>query len=184
MLIRPIVDFDIPAVLEVYRQSEDFLALGPDPHASLEMVEKDRALSRQQGGVYCGIFLEDARKKLTGSVVQKNLTGLLLNLSGLCVGILDYIPAYHGDPRAAFIELLMIAAPQRGRGLGKAAVDWLLSTLKGEAASKKLYAAVQTNNPGAIRFWLRLGFRITGLAALQPDRTETYPIETIDDREV
>ena len=186
MLIRPIVDFDIPAVLEVYRQSEDFLALGPDPHASLEMVEKDRALSRQQGGVYCGIFLEDARKNLIGSVVQKNLTGLLacprlrVNLSGLCVGILDYVPNYHGDPRAAFIELLMIAGPQRGRGLGKAAVDWLLSTLKVEAASKRLYAAVQTNNPGAIRFWLRLGFRITGPAALQPDGTETYPIEFIN----
>ena len=80
MLIRPIVDFDIPAVLEVYRQSEDFLALGPDPHASLEMVEKDRALSRQQGEVYCGIFMEDARKNLTGS---PSIEGRQANLSGL-----------------------------------------------------------------------------------------------------
>ena len=189
MIIRPILDSDLPAVLEVYRQSEDFLALGPDPHASLEMVEKDRALSRQQGGVFCGIFLEEATMNLAGfenpsgldrrDDALKNLTGSNTNLSGSVgelVGILDYAPNYNGDPGAAFIELLMLAGPYRGRGLGKAAVDWLLSALHGEAGQKRLYAAVQTNNPGAIRFWQRLGFRITGPAALQPDGTETYPI--------
>ncbi len=199
MFIRPIVNSDLPAVLEVYRQSEDFLALGPDPRASLEMVEKDQALSRQQGGVFCGIFLEEApppnlagfenppgldgqeetRENLTGS--DSNLSGSAEreNLSGLgsCVGILDYIPGYNRDPGAAFIELLMLARPYRGRGLGKAAVEWLLPALSGEGCQKRLYAAVQTNNPGAIRFWQRLGFRITGPAALQPDGTETYPIE-------
>ena len=48
--IRPIEDADLPAVLEVYRQSQDFLALGPAAAASPEMVEADRALSRQEGG--------------------------------------------------------------------------------------------------------------------------------------
>ena len=189
MFIRPILDSDLPAVLEVYRQSEDFLALGPDPHASLEMAAKDRALSRQQGGVFCGIFVEEAPLNLTGfenpsgldtrDDALKNLTGSNTNLSGSVgelVGILDYVPNYNGDPGAAFIELLMLAGPYRGRGLGKAAVDWLLSALHGEAGQKRLYAAVQTNNPGAIRFWQRLGFRITGPAALQADGTETYPI--------
>ncbi len=66
MIIRPIVEPDLPAVLEVYRQSEDFLALGPDPHASPEMVAKDRELSRQEGGVFCGIFLEGTPMNLTG----------------------------------------------------------------------------------------------------------------------
>ncbi len=152
MIIRPITDSDLPAVLEVYRQSEDFLALGPDPHASPEMVARDRGLSRREGGLYCGIFLDEL------------------------VGILDYTPNYKGDPGAAFIELLMIAAPYRGRGLGEQAVRWLGSTFSGEAGQVRLYAAVQTNNPAAIRFWQRLGFRITGPAALQPDGTVTYPI--------
>ena len=31
MDIRPISDADLPALLEVYRQSEDFLALGTRP---------------------------------------------------------------------------------------------------------------------------------------------------------
>src|SRR5512143_3408157 len=92
MIIRPIVDSDLPALLEVYRQCEDFLALGPDPHASPEMVEKDRALSRQEGGIYCGIFLESAILNLTGfenpsglgtrESPPKNLTGSNANLSG------------------------------------------------------------------------------------------------------
>ena len=29
--MRPIADADLPAVLEVYRQWQNFLALGPDP---------------------------------------------------------------------------------------------------------------------------------------------------------
>ncbi len=208
MIIRPITDSDLPAVLEVYRQSEDFLALGPDPHASPEMVEKDRELSRQEGGVYCGIFLENpamnlagfenpsglaardgGQKNLTGSgtnlsgeELQKNLTGSNANLSGSMgelVGILDYTPGCNGDPCAAFIELLMIAAPQRGRGLGEQAVYWLVSTLGGEAGLLKLCAAVQVNNPNAMRFWQHMGFHITGPAERQPDSTITYPIEAI-----
>ncbi len=202
MIIRPITNSDLPAVLEVYRQSEDFLALGPDPHTSLEMVEKDRALSRRQHGLYCGIFLEEAPMNLTGSQnpsglnsrekPRKNLTGSppdggrRTNLSGSMgklVGILDYTPGYNGDPCATFIELLMIAAPYRGRGLGEQAVRWLVSTLGGEAGHLKLYAAVQVNNPAAIRFWQRMGFHITGPAAIQPDTTITYPIEAIYKRE-
>ncbi len=172
MQIRPITDLDIPAVLEVYRLCEDFLALGPDPHASPEMVDRDRELTRPEGGVYCGIFLEGVNKNLTGS--GSNLSGSM----GKLVGILDYIPNYNGDPGAAFIELLMIAGPYRGRGLGKAAVDWLLTqVLSGETAHQRLFAAVQTNNPAAIRFWRGLGFRITGPAAPQTDGTVTYPIQ-------
>ena len=127
--------------------------------------------------------LSDSR---TGRQVLHNLTGSNTNLSGSVgklAGILDFVPNYNGDPGAAFIELLMLAGPYRGRGLGKAAVEWLLSAFSGETGQKRLYAAVQTNNPGAICFWQRLGFRITGPAALQADGTETYPIEMINDRE-
>ena len=61
MLIRLIIDPDLPAVLEAYRQSEDFLALGPNPYASPEMIAADRELSREQGGEYCGLFKKKAR---------------------------------------------------------------------------------------------------------------------------
>ena len=49
-LFRPYEERDLPAVLEVYRQCEDFLALGPVARASLQMVQQDLAISRQENG--------------------------------------------------------------------------------------------------------------------------------------
>ena len=175
MLIRPITDSDLPAVLEVYRQSEDFLALGPNPHASMEMIAGDRELSRAEGGEYCGLFTED----------------------GTLMGIFDFVRSgFGGEPGCAYIELLMIAAPYRGRGLGEEALRWLESELKdgdphpqpfsltrekGEDKPKIsiLRAGVQVNNPGAIRFWLRMGFTITSGAEPQADGTVCYRLEKL-----
>ena len=54
-VIRPFnnTEADLMAVLEVYRQCEDFLALGPVPTASLEMVQSDLEHSKEEGGVFC-----------------------------------------------------------------------------------------------------------------------------------
>ena len=155
MQIHPITDSDLPAVLEVYRQCEDFLALGPNPHASLEMVAADRNLSRSQGGEFCGLFAED----------------------GALLGILDFVRAgFEGNPACGFLELLMIAAPQRGAGLGAQALAWLEAELR-VAGVTRLRAGVQVNNPGAVRFWQRMGFRITGPAELLGDGTTCVPLE-------
>lgn len=160
MLICAITDADLPAVLEVYRQSEDFLALGPNPHASMEMIAGDRELSRGEGGEYCGLFTED----------------------GTLMGIFDFVRSgFGGDPGCAYIELLMIAAPYRGRGVGEEAVRWLEKELKERGEDKPkistLRAGVQANNPGAIRFWHRMGFTITSEAEPQADGTVCYRLE-------
>lgn len=171
MLVRPITDSDLPAMLEVYRQCEDFLALGPNPHASMEMIASDRALSRAAGGEYCGLFTEE----------------------GTLMGIFDFVRSgFGGDPGCAFLELLMIAAPYRGRGLGEEAVRWLEKeltdphpqpfSLEGERGKDQpkistLRAGVQVNNPGAIRFWQRMGFAITSGAEPQTDGTVCYRLE-------
>lgn len=82
-------------VLNVYRQCEDFLALGPVPTASMEMVQKDIEKSKAYGGLFCGIYTSE----------------------GKMIGILDYVPSkFEGDPHAFYISLLMIAAPFRSRG--------------------------------------------------------------------
>lgn len=155
MLIRPILDSDLPAVLEVYRQCEDFLALGPQPRASLEMVLADMALSRELGGEFCGIFAED----------------------GTLLGVFDFIRSgFEGDPNCAFLELLMIAAPYRGQGIGEWAVAWLETELR-RAEIPRLQSGVQVNNPRAIRFWQRMGFTITSGAEPQPDGTVVYRLE-------
>ena len=48
--IRPIAEDDLEAILAVYRQCEDFLALGPQPQASPEMVAADMRQSQAEGG--------------------------------------------------------------------------------------------------------------------------------------
>jgi GNAT superfamily N-acetyltransferase len=155
MLIRPIVDTDLPAVLEVYRQCEDFLALGPVASASMEMMQADRALSCEQGGEFCGIYAED----------------------GTLMGVLDFIRAgWEGDPGCAFLELLMIAAPFRNQGLGARAVAWLEGELR-RGGVTRLKSGVQVNNPKAIRFWRRVGFALTSGAEPQADGTVAYRME-------
>src|SRR5512137_1136074 len=100
--IRPVTRDDLDAILDVYRQCEDFLALGPVATASMDMVLKDLELSRNEGGIFCGIY----------------------NESGKMIGVFDYVPHdYQGDPHAAYLELLMIAAPFRSHGVGKAVVE-------------------------------------------------------------
>ena len=59
--IRPIIEKDLEEVLEVYRQSEDFLALGPEPRASMAMVLQDIEVSRHENGVFSGVYTSDGK---------------------------------------------------------------------------------------------------------------------------
>lgn len=150
--VRPFSTMNLENALEVYRQCEDFLALGPQPQASLEMVRADWKHSQQEGGLFCGIYLPEDR----------------------LVGILDYVlGSYEGRPEQAFLSLLMIAAPHRSRGLGRAVVEWLeTSALQGGV--EVLLSAVQVNNPAAIRFWQKMGFQVEGGPILQPNGTTVF----------
>lgn len=153
--VRPLTEAELDDMVEVYRQCEDFLALGPVPTASRAMVQADWQLSRDQGGEFCGIYAPD----------------------GVLIGVLDVIPGgFEGEAATAFLELLMIAAPYRSHGLGAAVVCALEADLVRRAPLRLLKAGVQANNPGAIRFWQRQGFAITGEAALLADGTTAYPL--------
>ncbi len=148
--IRPIFEADLPAVLEAYRQCEDFLALGPQSKASMDMVLADLQLSRDQGGIFTGIF--DPRERL--------------------MGVLDYIPAgFCSAPEDAFIELLMIAPPYRNNGLGAAVVSWLEQQVLADPVVRNMRAGVQVNNPDGLRFWQRMGYRVVSEPKKQEDGT-------------
>jgi ribosomal protein S18 acetylase RimI-like enzyme len=148
--IRPIGHDDLDAVLDVYRQCEDFLALGPVPTASMGMVLKDIEISQNDGGIFCGIFAPDRKM----------------------IGIIDYVPSnYKGDPHVAFLELLMIAAPFRNQGVGKAVVEAIENEIKKDAKVSTILSGVQVNNPQAMQFWQRNGYRIVSEPKLHPDRT-------------
>jgi ribosomal protein S18 acetylase RimI-like enzyme len=165
--LRP-VDRKAPAVLaallEVYRQCEDFLALGPQPHASPEMVQADLDLSQAGGGHFYGIYLCPSDEM---------------------VGVADYIPCgFEGIRQHAFIELLMIAQPFRGRGLGERIVDELEALIRKDPLITVIRLGCQINNPGGLRFWQRCGYRITGPAVRYPDQTTGYPLEKLVDRQI
>jgi ribosomal protein S18 acetylase RimI-like enzyme len=148
--IHPVTSEELDAVLDVYQQCEDFLALGPVPNASMEMVLKDIELSKGYGGLFCGIYTSE----------------------GNMIGIIDYVPShFEGDPQAAFLSLLMIAAPFRNQGIGKAVVQAIEKEIRRNAQVDKILSGVQVNNPQAMQFWQRHGYRIVSEPRLHPDQT-------------
>jgi ribosomal protein S18 acetylase RimI-like enzyme len=151
--IRPITPGDLNAVFDVYRQCEDFLALGPQPRASMSMVEEDLRHSSAEGGVYCGIF----------------------NATGMLMGIVDVVPRlFEGRPDVAFLSLLMIAAPYRSRGLGAEVVQLVEAEIARDPDVTVIESGVQVNNPVAIRFWQRMGYVITSKPDPMPDGTTVF----------
>jgi ribosomal protein S18 acetylase RimI-like enzyme len=153
--VRRIGEADFDAVLAVYRQCEDFLALGPIPHASPAMVQADLELSRRQGGIFCGVY----------------------DGQGIMVGVVDYVPrGFEGNPAHAFLSLLMIAAPYRNRRLGHAVIEWVEGEIRKDAGVCAILAGVQVNNPAAIRFWQRMGYRIVGGPKDYPDGTTAFDL--------
>ena len=105
--VATVNDSEISALLEVYKQCEDFLALGPVSEASVQMIKEDIASSRREGGQYCAIR----------------------NGQGLTVGVIDFI-ANTERTDTSFLLLLMIAAPWRNKGYGKTVLTSLEQYLK------------------------------------------------------
>jgi ribosomal protein S18 acetylase RimI-like enzyme len=139
--IHPIAQGDLEAILEVYRQSEDFLELNQLPAASMEMVLEDIELSKAGGGVFCGIYTD----------------------RGKMIGVVDYIPCeYRGVQDTAYLELLMIASSYRKQGIGKAVVEAVENEIRKNEQVTTIVSGVAVNNPQAIQFWQRNGYRIVG----------------------
>jgi ribosomal protein S18 acetylase RimI-like enzyme len=163
LYIRPITRDELDTILDVYRQCEDFLALGPVPTASMEMVLQDIEISRREGGIFCGIY--DAT-------------------DGKMIGVVDYVPGnFEGDPHQAFLSLLMIAAPFRQQGVGKAVVEAIEDEIKTDAQVTAILAGVQVNNPQAARFWQKRGYRIVSGPTLMPDQTTVFGLRKDIDRQ-
>jgi len=151
--IKELSESDLPQVFNVYRQCEDFLALGPVSCASMEMVRSDFRHSLKEGGIFCGIY--DDQNKM--------------------VGIVDMVLAgFEGNSEYAFISLLMIALPYRNQGIGHKIVAAVEERIKTNTNIKTIFSAVQTNNHGAIVFWKRLGYQINGSPHKQLDKTIVY----------
>jgi ribosomal protein S18 acetylase RimI-like enzyme len=153
--IRKITQDDFVAVLEVYRQCEDFLSLGPEPTASMVMVLKDIENSQHKGGVFCGIY----------------------SVEGGMTGVADFVPNnYEGDPRIAFFSLLMLVPSCRSQGIGTTIVGLIENEIRKKEKVTTVFSAVQTNNPKGLRFWQKNGYCIVGGPKRQPDQTTTFSL--------
>lgn len=116
------------------------------------MVRQDLALSTAEGGVFCGIYA-----------------------AGQPIGVVGFIPrGAGGRPEHAFLSLLMIAAPHRRQGIGREVVALIEDEIERDPGITTILSAVQRNNPAAICFWRRSGYRIASGPALQADGTITY----------
>jgi ribosomal protein S18 acetylase RimI-like enzyme len=154
--VRTITQDDLDAVLDVYRQCEDFLALGPERTASMAMVLKDIEISQSEGGVFCGVYAMDGRM----------------------IGVVDFVPSnFEGDPHIAFISLLMISPSFRKQGIGTTIVELIENEIRKDAQVTAILSAVQVNNPQALQFWKKNGYRIVGGPELQPDQTTTFRLQ-------
>ena len=153
--VRRLARADAHAVLDVYCQCEDFLALGPEARASMTMVRADMETSRRENGVFCGIYKR-----------------------GRMIGIADFIPnGFDGRSDAGFISLLMIARPFRGQGSGSEVAGLIERQVQRDYEVTCMRTAVQVNNLAAVRFWQNRGYKIIAGPESQPDGTTVFHLE-------
>ena len=147
--VRKVHDSDLTALVEIYRQCEDFLSLGPVDVAAQEMVLADISHSRAQGCQYC----------------------VTLDTDGRFVGVLDVIPEL--KKQVACLSLLMIGKSYRNQGFGTAVLSGIEHQLKQLYGTTTIEAGVQVNNHDGIRFWQSRGFLIGATPILREDGTTT-----------
>ncbi len=77
-------------------------------------------------------------------------------------GIVGSLSSYLLEPTVATITLLAVDAPYRGRGAGSALLDAFIPTCIGSGVSR-IQLETRVTNSGAIRFYERKGFTISGM---------------------
>jgi ribosomal protein S18 acetylase RimI-like enzyme len=153
--IRDIDEKNIDEIFEVYKQCEDFLSLGPVPHASKQMIMDDFKISEEEGGTFCGIFIDDQM-----------------------VGVVDFVLSnFDENPNHAFLSLLMVAKCHRRIGIGSDVVKAVEMEILKNHSIKCILAGVQTNNEPAIAFWKEMGYKIVSGPELLPDTTIVYRLK-------
>jgi ribosomal protein S18 acetylase RimI-like enzyme len=147
--IRPLDKNEIDSTLEVYRQCEDFLTLGPAHVASMNMVRNDIDHSIEANGIYCGIWNEQNEQ----------------------IGVLDFIPM---ADQIADLSLLMISKKHRQKGIGTRIMKDFETYLKINYKTRTIHSGVQVNNELGIIFWKKCGYIIGTIARDMHDGTIAF----------
>lgn len=129
--------------------------MGPVPYASEQVVLDDLKHSEEEGGVFCGIYINDEM-----------------------AGVVDFVLSnFDGEPKDAFISLLMIDMDYRRNGLGKEVVKSVEAEILKNKHIERISSGVQINNISAINFWIGMGYKIIAGPELLPDSTVCYKLK-------
>jgi ribosomal protein S18 acetylase RimI-like enzyme len=85
----------------------------------------------------------------------------LFDAPGHLVGVLDVIRD-HPKPNHWFLGLLLIGRSWRGHHMGERVYRRLEEWIRVQGG-REIHLIVQEQNPGAIRFWQRMGFDVGGM---------------------
>lgn len=96
-----------------------------------------------------------------GKTLEDKFVIGLFDAPGHLIGVLDVIRDY---PRPAewFLGLLMFGPTWRGRRLGERVYRRLEEWVRA-CGGTTVHLIVQEQNPGALRFWQRMGFEVKGM---------------------
>lgn len=134
--LDPVADFDF--AMNVFERCADYVLLEtgePPSRANVTEFFEGRPPSKE------------ATDKVLLGICDEHRNG---------VGLIDIIQGYP-EPSDWYIGLLMIDPDQRGRGLGKRAVDWVVESARNADVSR-LLLCVLDENPRGHAFWIREGF--------------------------
>jgi len=105
--------------------------------------------------------LGECATEISLALTDPNREVTLIEADGQPVGLLDVKLSFPGE-RDATVNLLLIAGPWQGLGLGTAAMRWLEKSLQGR--SDRVLAGIYLQNTRAARFYENLGYRFSHAA--------------------
>ena len=96
------------------------------------------------------------------------------------IGVVDFILSnFEGEPKNAFIPLLMLDRDYRRFGFGKEIVKAVEAEILKNEQIERVLSGVQINNILAINFWLNMGYKIIAGPELLPDGTTCYQLQKV-----
>ena len=143
--LEPLTKEDYATAATIFAECRDFLVYisGEKPDSTaIELVAREAAAAAAHRAVFAGIRPAGSRSM---------------------IGVATYQPSgYGGDPAAAWIALLLIAPPYRGKGYGARACRLIEHSVFVRGATS-IRLGVLLNNPAAVLFWKTMGYRDIGI---------------------
>ena len=133
---------DEAAILAVYEQCADYLALQTPEPPSGAMVQSDVATTAKLGGVFAGIYRRDSNE---------------------LIGVISFVPQnFRGQRDYAFVLNLMIGAVHRRQGYGTEAYQAVEDFIWRDSEVKRIGALLLPQHEPSYAFAEKQGFERAG----------------------